>query len=210
MAHLSCLAKYFLESSDNLHKTQSNFIPRGGHCPSCSSYTLWGDVIRGSYHRFRALNEAQVGSEVVSDVDDLTCAKTNGVGKPVPRKIRKRPVASQSSRKTSSRTARKETCIDSETSAVPVERKRGPCQKTDGTHPSLKMTAGTPSTKRILRRPPKPTLHENIDLTLTSLPELYDVPLKRKRGRPRKLLLSSNAANDGETGKTQATTTIAL
>jgi len=217
VSHLSCLSKHFLESStDNLHQTKSDFIPRGGHCPSCNSYTLWGDIIRGSYHRFRTLNKAaQVGPEenmlVSDDVDEignLTSEEEDEAGKPVVRKTRKRLATSRSStsrKKASSRTKKKKTCVDSsnsESSAVPVKRKRGPCTSGKG-----KKAAGTPSTKRRPRRPTgestpctlitslsaKSTPHENIDSTLTSLPELYDVPMKRKRGRPRKLPLSSNA-----------------
>lgn len=30
----------------------TTLIPRGGTCPACKTYTLWGDVIRGCYRRF--------------------------------------------------------------------------------------------------------------------------------------------------------------
>lgn len=51
VAHTLCLSEYFLSSEQ---KTTSAFIPRGGHCPVCEIYTLWGDVIRGSYRRSEA------------------------------------------------------------------------------------------------------------------------------------------------------------
>ncbi|KIL68887.1 hypothetical protein M378DRAFT_29626, partial [Amanita muscaria Koide BX008] len=48
VSHTLCLSEYFLSSEQ---KTTSAFIPRGGHCPVCEIYTLWGDVIRGSHRR---------------------------------------------------------------------------------------------------------------------------------------------------------------
>ncbi|GLB37298.1 putative catalytic subunit of the SLX1-SLX4 structure-specific endonuclease that resolves DNA secondary structures generated during DNA repair and recombination [Lyophyllum shimeji] len=47
VSHISCLAKHFLETEP----TELAIIPRGGSCPCCNTYILWGDIIRGSYRR---------------------------------------------------------------------------------------------------------------------------------------------------------------
>lgn len=44
VSHLECLSEYLLADSALL-------IPRGGHCPSCASHILWGDVVKGCYRR---------------------------------------------------------------------------------------------------------------------------------------------------------------
>ncbi|KZT43395.1 hypothetical protein SISSUDRAFT_1040409 [Sistotremastrum suecicum HHB10207 ss-3] len=51
--HLECLAAHFLENRADLLSLNdsSMLIPRGGPCPSCTHYILWGDVIRGMYRR---------------------------------------------------------------------------------------------------------------------------------------------------------------
>ncbi|KAL5478424.1 SLX1 [Sanghuangporus weigelae] len=50
-AHLLCLARKFL-SEDMDGRGTSKLIPRGGECPMCLGYVLWGDVIRGCYRRW--------------------------------------------------------------------------------------------------------------------------------------------------------------
>ncbi|KAL6298491.1 hypothetical protein BKA93DRAFT_811093 [Sparassis latifolia] len=47
MSHLTCLSSDFLQSENS----QTEIIPRGGHCRSCRTYILWGDVVRGCYRR---------------------------------------------------------------------------------------------------------------------------------------------------------------
>ncbi|OBZ77009.1 Structure-specific endonuclease subunit SLX1 [Grifola frondosa] len=47
ISHLTCLSSDFLTSEIS----QTGIIPRGGHCRSCHSYILWGDIIRGCYRR---------------------------------------------------------------------------------------------------------------------------------------------------------------
>ncbi|GJE93433.1 structure-specific endonuclease subunit SLX1 [Phanerochaete sordida] len=48
LAHLACLAQSFTTSSPpSAHAPP--LVPRGGACPSCSTYVLWGDVVRGCY-----------------------------------------------------------------------------------------------------------------------------------------------------------------
>ncbi|KAJ4000609.1 hypothetical protein F5050DRAFT_1803950 [Lentinula boryana] len=45
-AHLLCLSQHFLNQGPS-----DLMVPRGGDCPSCSSFVLWGDVIKGCYRR---------------------------------------------------------------------------------------------------------------------------------------------------------------
>ncbi|KAJ7188526.1 hypothetical protein C8R46DRAFT_1054960 [Mycena filopes] len=47
VSHLTCLSDHFLSSQTS----ETGMIPRGGHCRSCRSYVLWGDIIRGMYRR---------------------------------------------------------------------------------------------------------------------------------------------------------------
>lgn len=74
ISHVRCLSTQFLASSNSasansdvafisaptasskapspsVYIHQSTLIPRGGNCPSCTKYTLWGDLVRGSYRR---------------------------------------------------------------------------------------------------------------------------------------------------------------
>lgn len=77
-SHLLCLSSAFLSSSDSSttlpSSSSSTIIPRGGACPSCGEYTLWGDVIRGCYRR-RAHGATVIGEDdddevAAKDVDD--------------------------------------------------------------------------------------------------------------------------------------------
>ncbi|KAF8621551.1 hypothetical protein AX15_007720 [Amanita polypyramis BW_CC] len=58
----------------------SIIIPRGGHCKACGSYTLWGDIIRGSSHRLTwtsANRETSGGTdETGSEVVEITKGKS--------------------------------------------------------------------------------------------------------------------------------------
>ncbi|KAJ7782909.1 hypothetical protein B0H16DRAFT_1494816 [Mycena metata] len=74
VSHLSCLSEDFLSSQTS----DTGMIPRGGHCKSCRSYVLWGDIIRGMYRRAAggALAEEEEGdddalflSDIESDAD---------------------------------------------------------------------------------------------------------------------------------------------
>ncbi|KAJ7668441.1 hypothetical protein DFH06DRAFT_198905 [Mycena polygramma] len=47
VSHILCLSDDFLSSQPS----DSGMIPRGGHCKSCQTYVLWGDIIRGMYRR---------------------------------------------------------------------------------------------------------------------------------------------------------------
>ncbi|KAF9528467.1 hypothetical protein CPB83DRAFT_791449 [Crepidotus variabilis] len=86
VSHLLCLSKHFLDQSiDNQARgssqsssskeplfvqPQSSIIPRGGQCNSCKGYILWGDLIRGSYRRQRALQLLQDGLDAAPQDDD--------------------------------------------------------------------------------------------------------------------------------------------
>ncbi|KAH6914202.1 hypothetical protein BKA70DRAFT_1260717 [Coprinopsis sp. MPI-PUGE-AT-0042] len=73
VSHLKCLSQSFLpppspmpsprsrsrskspsarsKSKAVLAPPASHFVPRGGPCPSCNTYTLWGEIIKGCYRR---------------------------------------------------------------------------------------------------------------------------------------------------------------
>lgn len=65
IAHLKCLADHFLIEKSKIpsgsvrvqecempaSRSTSDLIPRGGSCPTCLKYILWGDVIKGCYRR---------------------------------------------------------------------------------------------------------------------------------------------------------------
>jgi len=66
ISHLSCLSSAFLVAPQPSTSTHySSLIPRGGSCPSCSEYVLWGDIVRGCYRR------RSQGATVVSEDEDL-------------------------------------------------------------------------------------------------------------------------------------------
>ncbi|KAJ3526718.1 hypothetical protein NMY22_g10059 [Coprinellus aureogranulatus] len=87
VSHFDCLAKHFLtpgqapalpfsEATSSITSTQqhtftqqSTLLPRGGHCPSCLKYTLWGDIIRGAYRR-KADPDLEKELDGGDDVDD--------------------------------------------------------------------------------------------------------------------------------------------
>ncbi|KAF9047348.1 hypothetical protein BJ165DRAFT_1344447, partial [Panaeolus papilionaceus] len=50
VSHLRCLSNAFHEQATH-GSAPKTMIPRGGNCASCGQYTLWGDVIRGSFRR---------------------------------------------------------------------------------------------------------------------------------------------------------------
>lgn len=57
VSHIICLSRHFLNGD------AENMIPRGGHCTSCRNYILWGDIVRGSYRR-------DTGGSVPQPADD--------------------------------------------------------------------------------------------------------------------------------------------
>lgn len=46
ISHLRCLADKFLQGEKS-----TSMVPRGGECPGCQEWTLWGDLVRGCYRR---------------------------------------------------------------------------------------------------------------------------------------------------------------
>ncbi|KAJ3810395.1 hypothetical protein EV368DRAFT_46500, partial [Lentinula lateritia] len=52
-AHLLCLSQHFIFQSPggNCNSSDTPMIPRGGNCPSCFDFVLWGDVVKGCYRR---------------------------------------------------------------------------------------------------------------------------------------------------------------
>jgi len=67
VSHLNCLSGHFLKEQPEAPNTQ--LIPRGGYCPSCKNYTLWGDVVKGSYRRLQSAEGNTLG--VVAEPDDM-------------------------------------------------------------------------------------------------------------------------------------------
>lgn len=61
VTHLSCLGRHF--SAQN--PTHLGLVPRGGECPKCGDYVLWGDIVRGCYRR-----QAGGTAEPESEADD--------------------------------------------------------------------------------------------------------------------------------------------
>lgn len=56
IAHLLCLAKRFIQEEAAGRAVpeaagRSTLIPRGGECPICQDYVLWGAIIRACYRR---------------------------------------------------------------------------------------------------------------------------------------------------------------
>ncbi|KAL0072788.1 Slx4p interacting protein [Marasmius tenuissimus] len=80
VSHLSCLSRKFLaEASSRKSSKVSPMIPRGGECPGCSSYILWGHVVKGMYRRAAGgastmeddiAEEVENGEMFVSDTDE--------------------------------------------------------------------------------------------------------------------------------------------
>ncbi|THH21381.1 hypothetical protein EW146_g138 [Bondarzewia mesenterica] len=61
LLNCACNLEHFVDSEHD----GTNMIPRGGHCPTCRSYTLWGDVVKGCYrrHAVKALSEAEISDD---------------------------------------------------------------------------------------------------------------------------------------------------
>ncbi|KAL5514722.1 hypothetical protein ACEPAG_2038 [Sanghuangporus baumii] len=68
-AHLLCLARKFL-SEDVDGRGTPKLIPRGGECPTCLRYVLWGDIIRGCYRRWGGKRKDVNIRDEVEDVND--------------------------------------------------------------------------------------------------------------------------------------------
>ncbi|EJD51950.1 hypothetical protein AURDEDRAFT_181521 [Auricularia subglabra TFB-10046 SS5] len=63
ISHLSCLANEFMSAElSRAPESTRSILPRGGDCPGCSQYVLWGDIVKGCYRR-------RVGKAVAADAD---------------------------------------------------------------------------------------------------------------------------------------------
>lgn len=63
IAHLSCLANKFMSTElSRAPESTRSILPRGGDCPGCSQYVLWGDIVKGCYRR-------HVGKAVAAEAD---------------------------------------------------------------------------------------------------------------------------------------------
>ncbi|KAG9039258.1 Slx4p interacting protein [Tulasnella sp. JGI-2019a] len=79
VSHLRCLANQFIVSSpveiDTTGQSSdapivASMVPRGGECPSCKSWMLWGDLIRGCYRRHKGGVGAVVAEALESSEND--------------------------------------------------------------------------------------------------------------------------------------------
>ncbi|KAI5120020.1 hypothetical protein M0805_004649 [Coniferiporia weirii] len=101
VAHLTCLARYFLQGEAQAHLSSpslngsSTLIPRGGECPTCSTYVLWGDVVRGCYRRWAGAKsggkfvEREEEEEEINDEGMAEEVVSEGEGSPVRRNTEK-------------------------------------------------------------------------------------------------------------------------
>ncbi|KAF8198002.1 hypothetical protein BJ912DRAFT_1039597 [Pholiota molesta] len=85
-SHLACLGQRFLKEET----VTKNLIPRGGNCPSCGTYTLWGDIVRGCYRR---LPPAERNGPQHPDIasDDMFVTDEDSDSEATPRRRSKSP-----------------------------------------------------------------------------------------------------------------------
>ena len=153
-------------------------VPRGGHCKSCMEYTLWGDVIRGCYRRMRSYS---LTAQELSDNLEIQDTKST--------LRRKRSVSLR--RLKSSKV--KET---QEPSTSKPRRSRKNLEMLSS--PTVRRLPSKGSKKR--KQPANAvfvTEGEDLDLVASSEIEDNAIPMKKKRGRPRKdlAILSPEASS---------------
>ncbi|VDB87173.1 unnamed protein product [Peniophora sp. CBMAI 1063] len=83
VSHLSCLGRHF-SAQDPGHV---GIVPRGGDCPGCGDYLLWGDLVRGCYRRHaggtaKPESEADEGSEASSSSGSPPSEASDGEASP--------------------------------------------------------------------------------------------------------------------------------
>ncbi|KAJ3988878.1 hypothetical protein F5890DRAFT_265375 [Lentinula detonsa] len=138
-AHLLCLSQHFLNQGPS-----DPMVPRGGDCPSCSTFVLWGDVVKGCYRRAaggavsveeeeEALDKMYNSDSLAEDFAGTSEANRKAKGVISPRKKRERR-----SRKESSTSSQGE-----EFDFDVVERERYSDEPGIGTSP--RRIAGSPS-----------------------------------------------------------------
>ena len=207
VTHLSCLSQYFLQSQAIKRPKQniSELIPRGGDCKSCGNYILWGDVIRGSYRRFRAMQKAEDGGDniveddlFVSDEDELSEAEEAAIDESpikVKKTTKKNPSTSRSTRRKSvdektrkgvpSRSRTKSSSsgevfsFDSISSSSDAVRRRGRPVKVIESSPSLvspKRSAKAKRTESIRRGPGRQRKGTSISASVQSPGDAFEFP----------------------------------
>ncbi|KAG6829449.1 hypothetical protein H0H92_004509 [Tricholoma furcatifolium] len=209
VSHLTCLSTKFLGPSTVL-------IPRGGTCPSCKTYILWGDIVRGSYRR----QTGGISTEPDAVDDDLFDAAEEGElydssneTSPMkkPKKVKKKasapsvrkPRRTQKTVVTSSEGEHFEFGTDSSAAETPTKRRGRPTKKSSqliDTPVSSRINLGAASsvaaepTKKRLGRPPKKPL-QSVDIPGSSSEgEHFDFDTgtaaaeipKKRRGCPKK------------------------
>ena len=172
LMHVACLSQHFLEEERDQSSPgtgTSQLIPRGGHCPSCKSYTLWGDVIRGCYRRFIG---AKSGVEATVQEEEDAGIEVESDGDPVLSMNSDTPPVKANKEKAKVRTSPK---------------RPSPRRKTKNDSPSKNKKAG-PS--KLKRRASSSDSGEVFDMDVISSDS--DAPvrgaspaIKRTRGRPR-------------------------
>ncbi|KAJ7502827.1 hypothetical protein B0H11DRAFT_1986548 [Mycena galericulata] len=174
VSHLLCLSDDFLASQTS----DTGMIPRGGHCRSCRTYLLWGDIVRGIYRRSAggALCEPELDGDddalFLSDIDSEAIpksAKARGKAKAAtPPPKRGRPRLGQDRESSSEGEAFDFNVSSSTESDLPSPRKRGrkasPVAIDPGPSPRKRpkapdVVAATPPKKRSVKSTaPPPTL----------------------------------------------------
>ncbi|TFK25543.1 hypothetical protein FA15DRAFT_668424 [Coprinopsis marcescibilis] len=202
VSHLTCLSRVFIENEPS--SSAFSLVPRGGDCPSCGKYTLWGDIVKGSYRRSRGNavvpeedeEEDDVHTEVdpedlEQDVDDLENAmqglRLGGEGSPRKATKGKGKAASKVTAKPATIIKRRgrpaKTAADSSSGeefdfsgirASSSSRSEGSVRRGRGR--PRKVQESVSVTKRLPGRPKKPDSE-----SVTSSPVT-----KRKLGRPKK------------------------
>ena len=156
-------------------------VPRGGHCKSCMEYTLWGDVIRGCYRRMRSYS---LTAHELSDNLEIQDTKS-----PLRRKKSVSPRRRKSSKV-------KETQVPCSSSTSKPRRSRKSLEVLSS--PTIHRPPSKGSKKR--KQPANAvfaTDGEDLDLVESSEIEDNAIPIKKKRGRPRKdlAILSPGASS---------------
>ncbi|KAE9408580.1 hypothetical protein BT96DRAFT_985461 [Gymnopus androsaceus JB14] len=179
--------------------SDSPLIPRGGSCPSCSNYVLWGDVVKGCYRRSAggavSVEEDEEALDNMYDSDSLAEEPNASKGK---RKA-KRTISPRKKREIQSQLERSSSSLGENFDFQEVEEQRY--------SDDLGLTVPTPLTPSNTRaRKPKadsssPTPKKRskaVQAQDSSDDELFvsdsDAP-KRKVGRPRKQLAVEEAVS---------------
>ncbi|KIO30116.1 hypothetical protein M407DRAFT_225399 [Tulasnella calospora MUT 4182] len=76
VSHLRCISGQFLQASEHPSSSHSIhmkiMVPRGGTCPGCGEWTLWGDLVRGCYRRKTgAVNAVAREAQELSDKESV-------------------------------------------------------------------------------------------------------------------------------------------